>query len=142
MTTQFDPMIAKVVVHGRAGPRRSAAMLGALEETAFFGLTTNVGYLHRVVEAMSLPGALIHTNWLEGEGAHLLEPPAEPVVPVTDSTPFGIADGWRLGGEPVDVMHVPTRRVGGRLFARRGRTHLGSRRARPLRSHPRIGTRR
>jgi RND superfamily putative drug exporter len=45
-------------------------------------------------------------------------PPAETVVPVPDSTPFGIADGWRLGGDPVDVVHVPTRRVGGRLFAR------------------------
>ncbi len=118
VTTQFDPMIAKLVVHRASRPEALAAMLGALEETAFYGLTTNVGYLHRVVEAMSLPDALIHTNWLEGEGAHLLEPPAEPVVPVTDSTPFGIADGWRLAGDAVDVLHVPTLRIGGRLFAR------------------------
>ena len=118
VTTQFDPMIAKLVVHRRSRPEALAAMLGALEETAFFGLTTNVGYLHRVVEAMSLPAALIHTNWLEGDGAHLLEPPAEPLVPEPDSTPLGVADGWRLGGEPVDVVHAPTRRVGGRLFAR------------------------
>ncbi len=118
VTTQFDPMIAKLVVHRPSRPEAMAALLKALEETAFFGLTTNVAYLHRVLEAMSLPGALIHTNWLEGEGAHLLEPPAEPVVPVPDVTPFGVSDGWRLGGEPVEVLHVPTRRVGGRLFAR------------------------
>jgi biotin carboxyl carrier protein len=74
--------------------------------------------LHRVVEAMSRPGALIHTNWLEGEGADLLTPPEEPVVPVTDGTPFGIADGWRLAGEPVEVVHVATHQVGGRVFAR------------------------
>jgi len=118
VTTQFDPMIAKLVVHRRSRPEALAGLLGALEETAFYGLTTNVGYLHRVVEAMSVPGALIHTNWLEGEGAHLLEPPDEPVVPVRDRTPFGIADGWRLAGAPVDVVHAPTRRIGGRLFAR------------------------
>ncbi|HKY59141.1 MAG TPA: biotin carboxylase N-terminal domain-containing protein [Aeromicrobium sp.] len=119
VTTQFDPMIAKLVVHRSSRPEALAAMLGALEATAFYGLTTNVGYLHRVVEAMALPGALIHTNWLEGEGAHLLEPPAEPVVPEVDGTPFGVADGWRLGGDPAVVEHAPTRRVGGRLFARR-----------------------
>ena len=118
VTTQFDPMIAKLVVRRPSRPEALAAMLAALEETAFFGLTTNVGYLHRVVEAMSGPNELIHTNWLEGEGAHLLEPPTEPVVPVPDGTPFGIADGWRLAGDPVDVAHLPTRRIGGRLFAR------------------------
>jgi acetyl/propionyl-CoA carboxylase alpha subunit len=118
VTTQFDPMIAKIVVHRPSRSEALAALLEALEETAFYGLTTNVGYLHRVVEAMSLPGAMIHTNWLEGEGAGLLEPPAEPVVAVPDSTPFGISDGWRLAADPVDVLHVPTRRIAGRLFAR------------------------
>ena len=118
VTTQFDPMIAKLVVHRPNRHEAFAAMLTALDETAFYGLTTNVGYLHRVVEAMSMPGAQMRTNWLEGEGAHLLEPPAEPLVPVPDATPFGCADGWRSGGEPVDVRQVPTRRIAGRLFAR------------------------
>jgi acetyl/propionyl-CoA carboxylase alpha subunit len=118
VTTQFDPMIAKLVVHRASRAEALAAMLGALEQTAFYGLTTNVGYLHRVVDAMSLRGTPIHTNWLEGEGAYLLTPPAEPVVPVPDTTPFGIADGWRLAGEPAEVAHVATRQVGGRLFAR------------------------
>ena len=118
VTTQFDPMIAKLVVHRPSRPEAMDAMLRALEETAFYGLTTNVGYLHRVVEAMAEPGALIHTNWLEGDGASLLEPPAEPPVPVADGTPFGVADGWRLGADAVDVLHLPTRRIAGRLFAR------------------------
>ena len=118
VTTQFDPMIAKLVVHRSSRPEALAAMLGALEATAFYGLTTNVGYLHRVVDAMTEPGVLIHTNWLEGDGAHLLEPPAEPIVPVVDGTPFGVADGWRLGGSPAGVVRIPTRRVAGRLFAR------------------------
>jgi acetyl-CoA/propionyl-CoA carboxylase biotin carboxyl carrier protein len=118
VTTQFDPMIAKIIVHRSSRPDAFAAMLEALAQTAFYGLTTNVGYLFDVVEAMSMPDTHMHTNWLEGEGAALLEPPAEPVVPVPDSTPFGVADGWRLAGDPVDVLHVPTRRIAGRLFAR------------------------
>jgi acetyl-CoA/propionyl-CoA carboxylase biotin carboxyl carrier protein len=105
-------------VHRGSRAEALTAMRAALEETSFYGLTTNVGYLHRVVDAMTQPGLLIHTNWLEGDGSDLLEPPTEPRVPVTDGTPYGVADGWRLAGDPVDVLRVPTRRVGGRLFAR------------------------
>jgi len=118
VTTQFDPMIAKLVVHRPTRVEAFAAMLRALSQTAFYGLTTNVGYLFRVVDEMSKPDVQIHTNWLEGEGAGLLESPSEPRVAVTDDTPFGVADGWRLGSDPVDVLHVPTRRIAGRLFAR------------------------
>jgi acetyl/propionyl-CoA carboxylase alpha subunit len=120
VSTQFDPMIAKLIVHRGSRSEALAAMQDALEMTAFFGLTTNVGYLHRVVEAMATPGVQVHTNWLEGDGAYLLEPPAEPVVPVSDTSPFGAADGWRLAGDAVSVVRVPTRRIAGRLFARDG----------------------
>ncbi|MFL6088792.1 MAG: biotin carboxylase N-terminal domain-containing protein [Aeromicrobium sp.] len=120
VTTQFDPMIAKIIVHRARRAEALAAMRDALSHTAFYGLTTNVGYLFDVVDAMSKPDVQIHTGWLEGEGAYLLEPKATPRVPVRDSTPFGAADGWRLAGAPSESLEIPTRRIGGRVFARLG----------------------
>jgi acetyl/propionyl-CoA carboxylase alpha subunit len=118
VSTEFDPMIAKLIVHEPTRAKAFAAMLEALEQTAFYGLTTNVGYLFDVVAAMSMPDVQMNTTWLEGEGSYLLERPTRPVVAEPDATPFGIADGWRLAGEPVDVLRVRTRRIRGRLFAR------------------------
>ena len=124
VTTHFDPMIAKLVVHRTSRAEALAAMRRALGETAFYGLTTNVGYLYDVIEVMATSETLIHTSWLEGDGAYLLDAHRNGVVvPEVEATPFGVADGWRLAGEPVTVRLVPTRRVGGRLFARdRGHT--------------------
>jgi acetyl/propionyl-CoA carboxylase alpha subunit len=118
VSTNFDPMIAKLIVHRNTRVAALGAMLKALEATAFYGLTTNVGYLHRVCEAMMNPHTRMHTGWLEAEGAALLTPPDEPVPAVTDPTPFGSGDGWRSAGPSADAVHVPTRIIGGRLFAR------------------------
>ncbi|HUQ00721.1 MAG TPA: biotin carboxylase N-terminal domain-containing protein [Aeromicrobium sp.] len=120
VSTQFDPMIAKIITHRPSRAEALAAMRVALSQTAFYGLTTNVGYLFDVIEAMSRPDVLVHTGWLEGEGAYLLEPRRTPLVAVADNSPFGAADGWRLAGDPVPALHLPTRRIGGRLFARDG----------------------
>jgi acetyl-CoA/propionyl-CoA carboxylase biotin carboxyl carrier protein len=118
VSTAFDPMIAKLIVHRNTRVAAFGAMLKALEATAFYGLTTNVGYLHRVVEAMMNPRTRMHTGWLEAEGADLLTPPDEPVPAVTDPTPFGSGDGWRSAGPAAEAVHIPTRIIGGRLFAR------------------------
>ena len=100
VSTAYDPMIAKIVVHRSSRVAALEAMLEALSGTAFYGLTTNVGYLFRVVEAMLNPEVHLHTGWLEGEGAGLLTPPSEPTPAVVDETPFGAGDGWRLAGGP------------------------------------------
>ena len=118
VTTAFDPMIAKFIVHRPTRLAALQAMGTALHETSFYGLVTNVGYLHDVVGAMATRDEPVHTGWLEGEGAYLLEPPPEPLIPDTDATPFGVADGWRLGAFGRTVSLAPTRRIEGRVFAR------------------------
>jgi biotin carboxyl carrier protein len=67
---------------------------------------------------MMNPHTRMHTGWLEAEGSDLLTPPDEPVPAVTDPTPFGSGDGWRSAGPSADAVHIPTRVIGGRLFAR------------------------
>ncbi len=110
--TFYDPMLAKVVVHG---PSREAArlrMVDALDRTAILGLTTNVGFLRRLVASPPFAHAGIHTSWLD---EHVEELEADdnriPLVAaalfLVESSrrrgagdPFG-PDGWRPGAPPV-----------------------------------------
>ena len=47
VTTAYDPMIAKVVVHGADREAARLLMLDALDDSAVFGVTTNLGFVLR-----------------------------------------------------------------------------------------------
>jgi len=113
----YDPMLGKLVAHG---PSREAARLrlvDALDSTAIFGLTTNLGFLRRLVNSERFARAEIGTGWLDEHATefgaadwripmaaaalYLLEHLRQQSGP----DPFG-PDGWRLGG-----TSAPTRLV-------------------------------
>src|SRR5690606_5771344 len=65
VSTSYDPMLGKVVVHG---PDRESARLGlvaALDRTAILGLTTNTGFLRALVASEEFRDAEIDTAWLD-----------------------------------------------------------------------------
>ncbi len=69
--TSYDPMLGKLVAHG---PNREAArrrLLDALDGSAIFGVTTNLGFLRRLVASPPFARAEIHTSWLDGHAAEL-----------------------------------------------------------------------
>ncbi|UYM07543.1 acetyl/propionyl/methylcrotonyl-CoA carboxylase subunit alpha [Solicola gregarius] len=115
--TAYDPMLAKIIVHG---PTREAArrnLVAALDETAVLGLTTNVGFLRRLAASDAFRDAEIHTAWLDADPGGLTTREAMPAsvlpiaawavarvsVPREGGHPFGTADGWRLAGAPAPV---------------------------------------
>ena len=117
VSARFDPMLAKVIVHG---PDREAArerLVGALDETVIAGLTTNVGFVRQLVASEPFAAAAVDTAWLDrGDGAELLE--VDPhrlgraVVAAVEAVaarrsdadgPFA-ADGWRLGADVADLL--------------------------------------
>jgi 3-methylcrotonyl-CoA carboxylase alpha subunit/acetyl-CoA/propionyl-CoA carboxylase biotin carboxyl carrier protein len=114
VSTAYDPMLGKVVVHG---PDRESARRGlvtALDDTAVLGLTTNVGFLRALVAGDEFRDATIDTAWLDG--ATVAEPDADTArvfaawtqALVTTSSwdaphPFQ-GDGWRLAAEPAPVV--------------------------------------
>ena len=115
--TAYDPMLAKIIVHG---PTREAArrnLVAALDETAVLGLTTNVGFVRRLAASDAFRDAEIHTAWLDSDPVGLTTREAVPAlalpiaawavgrvsVPREDGHPFGTADGWRLAGSPAPV---------------------------------------
>ncbi|MDN5853441.1 MAG: carbamoyl-phosphate synthase subunit L, partial [Actinomycetia bacterium] len=115
--TAYDPMLAKIIVHG---PTREAArrnLVAALDETAVLGLTTNVGFLRRLAASEAFRDAEIHTAWLDSDPSGLTTREVTPALalpiaawavgrvsmPREDGHPFGTADGWRLAGAPAPV---------------------------------------
>ncbi|MPV35743.1 acetyl/propionyl/methylcrotonyl-CoA carboxylase subunit alpha [Georgenia subflava] len=113
--TWYDPLLAKIITHGPTREAARAAMVAALDDTAVLGLTTNTGFLRRLVDSAEYRDATIDTAWLDRTPGAFPPPPAElPLLAAafalaragTDQPdhPFGTVDGWRLGGPPAPVV--------------------------------------
>jgi 3-methylcrotonyl-CoA carboxylase alpha subunit len=110
ITPYYDPMIAKLIVHG---PNRAVAierMRTALAQYQIVGMTTNVEFLGRLMTAPSFVRADLDTALIERERAHLLPTPQEPATEDwlraaratlprarIDASPWSDLGGWRLG---------------------------------------------
>ncbi len=113
--TWYDPMLGKVVVHGATREAARQALVTALDGTAILGLTTNVGFLRRLVASDAYRDAAIDTAWLDRNPDAF--PPETPDValcaagwalstaPDADPHhPFAVSDGWRAAGAPAPVL--------------------------------------
>jgi acetyl-CoA/propionyl-CoA/long-chain acyl-CoA carboxylase, biotin carboxylase, biotin carboxyl carrier protein len=113
VTTEYDPMLGKIIA---SGPDRDTArrrLVEALDRTAILGLTTNVGFLRAVAAGDSFAAAAIDVAWLDRE--HLVAPSpaaarvvaawltADAVQRADRGGPFG-ADGWRLAGPTAPLI--------------------------------------
>jgi 3-methylcrotonyl-CoA carboxylase alpha subunit len=78
VTPFYDPMIAKIVVHG---PDRGAALAlleRALDATAVAGPATNLAFLRRVIREPDFRAPAIDTLWLDREAGRLAAAEDEP----------------------------------------------------------------
>ncbi len=114
VTTAYDPMIAKVVVHGADREAARLRIVTALDQSAVFGLTTNLGFVRCLVASDAFTAGDVHTGWLDSDAADALltapELPSEALLVGADviagawvdptGSPFTIGDGWRLSGPP------------------------------------------
>ncbi len=114
VSTSYDPMLGKVIVHG---PTREAArkkLVAALDDTAVIGLTTNTGFLRELAASDAFRDSSIDTGWLDRhpEGIRLPEDDVAAVFAAwivaqdapRDQSPFGVGDGWRSAGPPAPVV--------------------------------------
>ncbi|WP_405742167.1 ATP-grasp domain-containing protein [Streptomyces sp. NBC_01525] len=119
--SRYDPMLSKVIAYG---PDRAAALRvlrAALAETVTLGVTTNAGFLRRLLAHPDVVSGEIDTGLVEREAAALLPDGVPPEVyaaaaavrqaalePSADGgwrDPFGVPSGFRLGGEAAPVRH-------------------------------------
>jgi 3-methylcrotonyl-CoA carboxylase alpha subunit len=110
ITPYYDPMIAKLIVHGATRPEALARLRAALGRYEIAGVTTNVEFVHRLTTAPAFVEGRLDTALIEREHAHLLPAPTPPpdrlwAVAARASLslnhgrpPWGDAGGWRMNG--------------------------------------------
>ena len=110
----YDPMLAKLIVHGRTRDEALARLDAALAQVHIAGLATNVQFLRRVVASSAFAGAALDTALITRETAQLFGQDALGVQRAVASAvaqllrderalesadPFSRRDGWQSHGE-------------------------------------------
>jgi acetyl-CoA/propionyl-CoA carboxylase biotin carboxyl carrier protein len=121
--TSYDPMLGKVIAHGATREAARRALVAALDDTAIFGVTTNLGFVRDLVASDAFRDAAIDTGWLDRNPDAVRAADSDlPLcaaawaqaeagrgdasrAPHGRADPFALADGWRVGGPaaPVEV---------------------------------------
>ncbi|AZG07629.1 acetyl/propionyl/methylcrotonyl-CoA carboxylase subunit alpha [Pigmentiphaga sp. H8] len=119
ITPHYDPMIAKLVVHGSDRSEALARMRQALSACRVVGLPTNLAFLSRLVASPSFDRADLDTGLIEREHDNLFAPDTAPpreawllaalaeMRHVAATGPAGSpwrADGWRLNADAATVF--------------------------------------
>ncbi|WP_036555919.1 acetyl/propionyl/methylcrotonyl-CoA carboxylase subunit alpha [Nocardioides insulae] len=116
VSTSYDPMLGKVIVHA---PDRESARIGlvaALEDTAIHGLTTNTGFLRALVASTPFRDAAVDTAWLDDPTRLAEQLPAPDPAPARELAAWALhlserrtdgvfaSDGFRAGGPAAPVV--------------------------------------
>ena len=75
VTTDFDPMLAKVIVHGRDRAEAIARARGAVRDYVLLGCTTNAGYLDAILAHPGFAAGDVSTGFLAEQAEVLRERP-------------------------------------------------------------------
>jgi len=132
VTIFYDPMIAKLIVHGADRMEALARLRDALARCDIAGPKSNIAFLERLVRHPAVTGGWIDTGYLDRHldefmpapslastqqvalvAAELLWQEARARVAARDGnepdSPWAIADGWRLGhagARPLAFAHL------------------------------------
>lgn len=74
MTTDFDPMLAKLIAHGPDRTAAIARMRAAVRDYVILGVTTNTGYLDAILAHPRFLAGDVSTGFLAEEAAVLTAP--------------------------------------------------------------------
>jgi acetyl/propionyl-CoA carboxylase alpha subunit len=78
ISIHYDPLVAKIITHGRTRAEAIQRMQRSLGQTSAAGLTTNRSFLGRVLAHPAFEAAKIHTGFLEEHKVSLLPSPPTP----------------------------------------------------------------
>ncbi|RSL34043.1 urea carboxylase [Salibacterium salarium] len=117
ITTLYDPMLAKVIVHGKDRQDALQKLAGALDESRFYGITTNLQYLQALLEEESFKTGDVYTQLLKGFA------PTEKAIEVLDGGVQttvqdwpGRTGHWDVGVPPCGCMDPFSFRLGNAIL--------------------------
>ena len=112
--SDYDPMLGKVIVHGRDRAEALAMLDSALADTQVLGLRTNIEFCRFLVTHPEVVAGRLDTGLLDRTlGEYTPAPPPEgalvavamhrteqrwAAVPKERRSPWDVPNGWRLGG--------------------------------------------
>jgi acetyl/propionyl-CoA carboxylase alpha subunit len=80
VTPDFDPMLAKLVVHGATRAEAIDRAIAALDDLALLGLRTNIDYLARLLAHPSFRAGDLHTGFVNQHASTLSAPELDPTT--------------------------------------------------------------
>ncbi|MEM7634468.1 MAG: acetyl/propionyl/methylcrotonyl-CoA carboxylase subunit alpha [Pseudomonadota bacterium] len=112
ITPHYDPMIAKVVVHGRSRDEALAKLRAALADTQIAGTVTNKAFLSALCRHQGFSNGDVDTGLIERDLAQLVHEGEAPVLAqavaaiavlgfagdADQADPWGSLPGWRVWG--------------------------------------------
>ncbi len=117
VTSLYDPMLAKLIVHGKDREDALQKMQHTLKETKIYGVTTNLPYLAAVIGREDYQQGRLYTKMLEGflPEEHRLEVLDGGVQSTVQDYP-GMIGYWTVGVPPCGAMDSFSFRLGNRLL--------------------------
>ncbi|WP_088103178.1 urea carboxylase [Halalkalibacter urbisdiaboli] len=117
VTSLYDPMLAKIIVHGDNREDALNKLHQALEETRFYGVTTNLQYLQALLLDEECKAGRVFTQMLNG-----FEPPENAIEVLDGGVQTTVQDfpgrtgHWDVGVPPCGPMDPLSFRVGNKLL--------------------------
>ncbi len=117
ITTLYDPMLAKVIVHAESRQAAIAKMIDALARLRVYGITTNQTYIHAFLDTELFREGLVYTNMLSGFNPveHTIEVLDGGIQTTVQDYP-GRKGYWDIGVPPSGPMDSLAFRMGNRLL--------------------------
>ncbi|KAL3235357.1 hypothetical protein RNJ44_00116 [Nakaseomyces bracarensis] len=123
VSAEYDPTLAKIIVHGKDRNDAIIKMLKALDETRVYGCVTNLDYLKSIVGSVDFKEANFSTNYLNG---FVYTPPAIEILDAGASTTIqdypGRVNYWRIGVPPCGPMDHYSFRLANRIVGNHSKT--------------------
>ncbi|MFC4777196.1 urea carboxylase [Paenibacillus sp. GCM10023252] len=117
VTSLYDPMLAKIIVHADTREAAIAKLIEALEETRLYGLTTNLQYLQALLGEEAVRAGEVYTRMLNGyqPEERALEVVDGGVQTTVQDWP-GRTGHWDVGVPPCGPMDPLSFRTGNKLL--------------------------
>lgn len=117
ITSLYDPMLAKLIVHAPNREEAVKKMLEVLDESKIYGVTTNLEYLHSLLKSDDYKKARIFTKMLDD--FHPEENALEVLdggVQTTVQDYPGMVGFWTVGVPPCGAMDSYSFRLGNKIL--------------------------
>ncbi len=117
VSSLYDPMLAKLIVHGNTRNEAVAKMQAVLSKSRVYGVTTNMQYLRRLISTEDYMAGKLFTKMLEGFSAEefALEV-LDGGLQSTVQDAYGMIGYWTVGVPPCGAMDAYNFKIGNSLL--------------------------